>query len=84
MSLSDCKINYEAAAVLHERETVRDARKVRGGGPISNGSLAEMIREAMASPERFGNISISVDGVGDGWLEIAEIKEIFRRSDFPQ
>ncbi len=78
--------DYEKPAVLHERSWGRIVTGVQpgGGGPINEGTLAGMVKEAMGrSPSEWENLSISVSGVGNGWLEIKEIREIFERLDFP-
>jgi hypothetical protein len=90
MSLKDCKIDYEAPAVLHEREAagpiVTGVQYFRGG-PIAQGTFADMIVMGRGlPPERAVNTSITIDpGVaGDAtFLEFDRYSEIAERSDFP-
>jgi hypothetical protein len=90
MSLSDCKIEYKAFAVLHE--CVAAGPMMSGvqffrGEPIAEGTLAGMIKMGMALPhERAVNTSITIDAHvagGDTLLEFTQYRQIAERTDFP-
>ena len=54
MSLADCKIEYDAPAVLHERVAsgpIVSGVQVFRGGPIAEGSFAGMIKKGLALPQ---------------------------------
>jgi hypothetical protein len=90
MSLKDCKIKYEAPAVLHERVAagpiVTGVQYFRGG-PIAQGTFADMILMGRGlPPERAVNTSITVDADvagGETFLEFEQYSEIAERADFP-
>jgi hypothetical protein len=90
MSLRDCKIEYDALAVLHERVPagpIRSGVQFLRGGPIAQGTVARMIKVGMAvPPDRAVNTSITVDhhvAGGETFLEFGQYSEIAQRSDFP-
>lgn len=89
MSLGNCKIEWNAAATLHERVWEGIGRAGIGrGGPIASGSFAGMMRRVLSAPkEKVDDLSITVDAYvagGKTWLEIADIRELSGRPDFPK
>ena len=92
MSRSDQRFDYAAPAVLHEN--VPGGPIVTGvqtwrGGPIAEGTLADMIRMGIALPmSRAVHTSITVDAhtsaAGDTLLKYSQYCEIADRADFPR
>lgn len=90
MSLSDCKIDWDAPAILHERVWTPPApapSQLGHGGPVVHGSFAGMVRRALAAEAaKQEDMSITVDAYvvgGKTWLEIDDIREVSKRPDFP-
>lgn len=84
------KIVYDATAVLHEHVTAGPAAcgvQFFRGGPINEGTFAEMIKFGMAlPPDRAINTSITIDcyvAEGRTLLEFEEYREFGKRADYP-